>query len=82
MLASAQTSLADSCKLKRVIEESNMSNESVETGWQRFLQRLKQLWGKSRKSDLPAAATSTAIPEGAGVTCTTTAAPALKPGAA
>lgn len=57
-----------------------MSNEVVETGWQRFLQRLKQLWGKSRASDLPATAASKAIPEGTGVTCTT--APALKSGAA
>lgn len=59
-----------------------MSNELVETGWQRFLQRLKQLWGKSRNSDLPAAATSTPIPEGTGVTCTMAEAPALKSGAA
>jgi hypothetical protein len=81
MLASEQTILTDSCKLKRAIQESNMSSELVETGWQRFLQRLKQLWGKSRNSDLPAAATSTAIPEGMGVTFTTAEAPALKSGA-
>ena len=23
-----------------------MSNPAIETGWQRFLDRLKQLWGK------------------------------------
>lgn len=82
MLASAQTSLTDSCRLKRVTQESNMSNELVETGWQRFLQRLKQLWGKSPNSDLPAAAAGTAIPAGTGVTCTTTEAPALQSEAA
>ncbi len=44
-----------------------MSNELVETGWQRFLERLKQLWGKSRNPDLPAAATRTAVAEATGV---------------
>ncbi len=58
-----------------------MSNELVETGWQRFLERLKQLWGKSRNSDLPAAATHTAVAEATGVPGTTAEAPAPKPGA-
>jgi hypothetical protein len=48
-----------------------MSNELVETGWQRFLERLKQLWGKSRNSDLPATATRTAVAEATGVPGTT-----------
>lgn len=33
-----------------------MRSEAVETGWQRFLDRLKQLWGKlgqGGKSPLP-----------------------------
>lgn len=30
----------------------------VETGWKRFLDRLKQLWGKSGRSDLPAGTAS------------------------
>lgn len=38
-----------------------MSNESVETGWKRFLERLKQLWGRSRGSDVPAGAVTTSI---------------------
>jgi hypothetical protein len=59
-----------------------MSNQLIETGWQRFLQRLKQLWGKSRNSGLPAAATSSAIPEATVVAYTTAEAPALKSGAA
>lgn len=58
-----------------------MSNELVESGWQRFLERLKQLWGKSRNSDLPAAATSTAVAEGRGLPCTAAEAPVPKPGA-
>lgn len=33
-----------------------MLNQSTETGWQRFLDRLKQLWGKSGRADLPAGA--------------------------
>jgi len=34
-----------------------MSNHAVETGWQRFLDRLKQLWGKLGQSGKsPAAA--------------------------
>ncbi len=58
-----------------------MSNELVETGWQRFLERLKQLLGKSRNSDLPAAAASTAVAEGTGVPSTTAEPPTQKPGA-
>jgi len=40
-----------------------MSNELVETGWKRFLDRLRQLWGKSRGADVPAAAATTEIAE-------------------
>jgi hypothetical protein len=40
-----------------------MSNELVETGWKRFLDRLRQLWGKSRGAGVPAAAATTAIAE-------------------
>jgi hypothetical protein len=29
-----------------------MGNDVRETGWQRFLDRLKQLWGKSRRGGL------------------------------
>lgn len=28
-----------------------MSGDAVETGWQRFLDRLKQLWGKLAQGD-------------------------------
>lgn len=35
-----------------------MSNRLVKTGWQRFLDRLKQPWGKSGQAVLPAAAAS------------------------
>lgn len=33
-----------------------MSIQLAETGWKRFLDRLRQLWGKSDRADLPAAA--------------------------
>ena len=33
-----------------------MSNHVVETGWQRFLDRLKQLWGKLGQGGRPSAA--------------------------
>jgi hypothetical protein len=33
-----------------------MSNQAVETGWQRFLDRLKQLWGKLGQAGQPSAA--------------------------
>jgi hypothetical protein len=34
-----------------------MSSHAIETGWQRFLDRLKQLWGKvSQGGKTPAAA--------------------------
>ena len=29
-----------------------MSDGTLQKGWQRFLDRLKQLWGKSRPGDL------------------------------
>jgi hypothetical protein len=37
-----------------------MGNDARETGWQRFLDRLKQLWGKSRRGGLTPV--STAMP--------------------
>lgn len=43
--------------------ETTMSNELVETGWKRFLDRLRQLWGKSSGAGAPAAAATTAIAE-------------------
>lgn len=30
-----------------------MSNHAVETGWQRFLDRLKQLWGQLGQGSKP-----------------------------
>jgi hypothetical protein len=30
-----------------------MGKNSIEPGWQRFLVRLKQLWGKLRGGDVP-----------------------------
>jgi hypothetical protein len=38
-----------------------MSNEVIETGWKRFLDRLRRLWGKFRDRDIPAAAAATAV---------------------
>lgn len=35
-----------------------MSNDAIETGWQRFLDRLKQLWGRSRRGDLTPVSTA------------------------
>ena len=55
-----------------------MSSELVETGRQRFLDRLKQLWGKSRNPDLPTAAIGMAAAEERGATAET---PTPKPGA-
>jgi hypothetical protein len=44
-------------------EVTDMLSELVETGWQRFLDRLKQLLGKTGRSDLPAgAASATDVP--------------------
>ncbi|MGB6449740.1 MAG: hypothetical protein WBE92_03215 [Steroidobacteraceae bacterium] len=37
-----------------------MGNDAVESGWERFLERLKQLWGKLRDDDLTTAAASMA----------------------
>jgi len=33
-----------------------MGNSTIEDGWQRFLDRLKRLWGRLRDADLPTAA--------------------------
>jgi hypothetical protein len=30
-----------------------MLNNAVKDGWQRFLDRLRQMWGKPRGSELP-----------------------------
>jgi hypothetical protein len=40
-------------------EVTDMLNQLVETGWQRFLDRLKQLLGKPGRSDLPVEASAT-----------------------
>ena len=50
-----------------------MSNDARETGWQRFLDRLKQLWGKSRPGGL--APVSTAMPITRGTSADAAAAP-------
>jgi hypothetical protein len=42
-----------------------MSNQLPETGWKRFLDRLKRLWGKSDRADVPAAAASATDVHGA-----------------
>jgi hypothetical protein len=41
-----------------------MSSDARETGWQRFLDRLKQLWGKSRRGGLTPLSTAMAIARG------------------
>ena len=38
-----------------------MSTDSRETGWQRFLDRLKQLWGNSRRGGLTPVSTAMAV---------------------
>jgi hypothetical protein len=46
----------DQFQLRRTLavgtRSMTMSNDAIETGWQRFLDRLKQLWGRSRREDL------------------------------
>jgi hypothetical protein len=42
-----------------------MSNQSAETGWKRFLDRLKQFWGKPDRADVPAAVASAKDAHGA-----------------
>jgi hypothetical protein len=42
-----------------------MSNQATETGWKRFLDRLKQLWGKPDRADVPAAVASATDAHGA-----------------
>jgi hypothetical protein len=37
-----------------------MGKNSIEPGWQRFLDRLKQLWGKLCGSDIPQTTVTTA----------------------
>lgn len=66
---------------RSLVQERNMSSALIETGWQRFLDRLKQLWGKSRNSDLPTTAIGTGAAEGPGAACATAETPAPKPGA-
>ena len=41
-----------------------MSNDPRETGWQRFLDRLKQLWGKSHRGGFTPVSTAIAIAGG------------------
>ena len=41
-----------------------MSNDARETGWQRFLDRLKQLWGNSRRGALTPMSTDMAADPG------------------
>jgi hypothetical protein len=41
-----------------------MSSDARETGWQRFLDRLKQLWGNSRRGALPPLSTAVAADPG------------------
>ena len=57
-----------------------MSNQVRETGWQRFIDRLKQLWGKAGPADLPAATASAAEAEGAGTPRGAADSPAPSPG--
>ena len=38
-----------------------MGNSRIEDGWQRFLDRLKRLWGKLRDGDIPKTAIITAV---------------------
>ncbi len=41
-----------------------MSNDAIAAGWQRFLDRLKQLWGSTRHGDLTPLSTAMAIARG------------------
>jgi len=41
-----------------------MSSDARETGWQRFLDRLKQLWGNSRRGALTPLSTAMAADPG------------------
>jgi hypothetical protein len=41
-----------------------MSSDARETGWQRFLDRLKQLWGNSRRGALTPLSTAMAANPG------------------
>ena len=38
-----------------------MAKNSIEPGWQGFLDRLKQLWGKLRGDDVPQTTVNTAL---------------------
>ena len=57
-----------------------MSNQLAETGWKRFLDRLKQLWGKSGRADVPAAAASATDAPGASTPHALADTPAPSPG--
>jgi hypothetical protein len=39
-----------------------MGKNSVEPGWQRFLDRLKQLWGRLRGGEVPQTTPNSAAP--------------------
>jgi hypothetical protein len=38
-----------------------MSNNAVKDGWQRFLDRLRRMWGKPRGAGTPGTAVSAAV---------------------
>jgi hypothetical protein len=42
-------------------KEMNMTIDAVETGWKRFLDRLKQLWGKLSHGDPATTAANTVV---------------------
>jgi len=44
-----------------------MSSDARETGWQRFLDRLRQLWGNSRRGALTPLSTAMAAGPGTSV---------------
>ena len=58
MRASVPTATTRLGQSESLIQETSMSNQLRETGWQRFLDRLKQFWGKASRADLPAATAS------------------------
>lgn len=38
-----------------------MQDNTIEDGWQRFLEKLRRLWGKLRSSELPKTAVNAAV---------------------
>jgi hypothetical protein len=43
-----------------------MRNDAIRDGWQRFLERLRRMWGKPRGGELPKAAVRAAVPDARG----------------